>query len=201
MGNQVKEIVKKYEDVVDIDFVNQMIEQSGDIKDFEMNKSTLQNISEWALNGKSDEEIRKNLSLTPKQWNVLVHVCPVLLLVMKDSRAVADVVIAGSLFQTAIGGKRIKRQVAKTVKEYEYDEKTGKNYIIGEHLETIELEEELPPNPILLKFLAENKLSEKFGGKPIDNSTNFAKILDEMTPEQLALIEMAQKGGALDDKD
>ena len=111
----------------------------------------------------------------------------------------ADVVVAGSLFQTAIGGKRIKRQVAKTVKDYEYDEKTGKSYVVGEHLETIELEEELPPNPILLKFLAENKLSEKFGGKPVDNSSNFAKILDEMTPEQLALVEMAQKGGALDD--
>ena len=66
--------------------------------------------------------------------------------------------------------------------------------------ETIELEEELPPNPILLKFLAENKLSEKFGGKPVDNTNNFAKILEEMTPEQLALVEMAQKGGALDEE-
>lgn len=201
MGNQVKEIVKKYEGLVDIDFVNQLIEQSGTLEDFEMNKSTLSNISEWALNGKSDEEIRKNLALTPKQWGVLVHICPVLVLVMKDSRAMADVIVAGSLFQTAIGGKRIKKQVAKTVKDYEYDEKTGKSYVVGEHLETIELEEELPPNPILLKFLAENKLSEKFGGKPVDNSSNYAKILDEMTPEQLALIEMAQKGGALDDKE
>lgn len=199
MGNQVKEIIKKYEGLVDIDFINQIIEQSGTLEDFEMNKSTLLNISEWALNGKSDEEIRKNLALTPKQWNVLVNICPVLVLVMRDSRAMADVVVAGSLFQTAIGGKRIKRQVAKTVKDYEYDEKTGKSYVVGEHLETIELEEELPPNPILLKFLAENKLSEKFGGKPVDNSSNFAKILDEMTPEQLALVEMAQKGGALDD--
>ena len=200
MATRVKDIVKKYNEIVDIDFVNQMIEQSGDMNDFEMNKSTLSNISEWALNGASDEEIRKKMALTPKQWNVLVHICPVLLLVMKDSRAVADIVIAGSLFQTAIGGKRIKKQVAKTVKDYEYDEKRGKNYIVGEHLETIELEEELPPNPILLKFLAENKLSEKFGGKPVDNSNNFAKILDEMTPEQLAMIEVAQKGGILDEK-
>ena len=59
MGNQVKEIVKKYEGLVDIDFINQIIEQSGTLEDFEMNKSTLSNISEWALNGKSDEEIRK----------------------------------------------------------------------------------------------------------------------------------------------
>lgn len=194
MGSKVKDIVNKYKDVVDISFVNQIIEQSGELNDFEMNKSTIMNISEWALNGKSDDEIRQSLSLSKKQWDVLVHICPVLLLVMRDSRAMADMVIAGSLFQTAIGGKRIKRQVAKSVKEYD---ENGR--VCGEHLETIELEEELPPNPILLKFLAENKLSEKFGGKKSDNSSEFAKILDEMTPEQIALIEQAQKGGALDD--
>lgn len=194
MGSKVKDIVNKYKDVVDIGFVNQIIEQSGELNDFEMNKSTIMNISEWALNGKSDDEIRQSLSLSKKQWDVLVHICPVLLLVMRDSRAMADMVIAGSLFQTAIGGKRIKRQVAKSVKEYD---ENGR--VCGEHLETIELEEELPPNPILLKFLAENKLSEKFGGKKSDNNSEFAKILDEMTPEQIALIEQAQKGGALDD--
>ena len=194
MGSKVKDIVNKYKDVVDISFVNQIIEQSGELNDFEMNKSTIMNISEWALNGKSDDEIRQSLSLSKKQWDVLVHICPVLLLVMRDSRAMADMVIAGSLFQTAIGGKRIKRQVAKSVKEYD---ENGR--VCGEHLETIELEEELPPNPILLKFLAENKLSEKFGNKKTDNSSEFAKILDEMTPEQIALIEQAQKGGALDD--
>lgn len=194
MGSKVKDIVNKYKDVVDISFVNQIIEQSGELNDFEMNKSTIMNISEWALNGKSDDEIRQSLSLSKKQWDVLVHICPVLLLVMRDSRAMADMVIAGSLFQTAIGGKRIKRQVAKSVKEYD---ENGR--VCGEHLETIELEEELPPNPILLKFLAENKLSEKFGNKKSDTNSEFAKILDEMTPEQIALIEQAQKGGALDD--
>ena len=34
--------------------------------------------------------------------------------------------------------------------------------MVGEHLEKV-VEEELPPNPLLLKFLAEHKLSEKFG--------------------------------------
>lgn len=192
---QVKEIVNKYSNVVDFDFVNQVFEQSEDMKDFEMNKTTLLNVSEWALNGKSDEEIRKSLDLRPRQWATLLSVCPVLLLVMKDSRALADVIVAGSLFQTAIGGKRVRKQIAKSVKEY--DEK-GK--VIGEHLDTIEVWEELPPNAYLLKFLAENKLSEKFGGKPVDNRQDYAKILEELSPEQLAMLEMAQKGGALDDK-
>lgn len=199
-NQQVKDIVKQYSDVVDFDFLNQIMSQSKELQDFEMNKATLLNISEWALNGKSDEDIRKSLDLRPKQWATLLSICPVLILVMKDSRALADVVVAGSLFQTAIGGKRIKKQIAKSVKEYEYDEKTGKNYVVGEHLETIEVWEEMPPNAYLLKFLAEHKLSEKFGGKPVDNNQEYSKILESLTPEQLAIIEM-EKGRGLDDKD
>lgn len=103
MGKEVKNIVDKYSNLFDLDFINQVIEQTGKLDDFQMNKTTLMNISEWALNGNSDEEIRKRLELTPTQWHVLVNVCPTLVLVMKDSRALADTIIAGSLFQTAIG--------------------------------------------------------------------------------------------------
>ena len=185
----VKDIVKNYKDTIDIDFVNEIIEQNGELGDFEMNKSTLMNISEWALDGNSDDEIRKKLALTPKQWQLLVAICPILLLVMRDSRAVADVVIAGSLFQTAIGGKKIRKTVAKNVTEY--DER-GKP--CGQHLETIELWEELPPNPQLLMFLATHKLSEKFGDKQVDNSEHLKRVAENLTPEQMALIEQMNRG-------
>ena len=185
----VKDIVRNYKDTIDIDFVNQIIEQNGELGDFEMNKSTLANISEWALDGNSDDEIRKKMSLTPKQWQLLVAICPVLLLVMRDSRAIADVVVAGSLFQTAIGGKKIRKTVAKNVTEY--DER-GKP--CGQHLETIELWEELPPNPQLLMFLATHKLSEKFGDKQVDNSEHLKRVAENLTPEQMALIEQMNRG-------
>ena len=185
----VKDIVRNYKDTIDIDFVNGIIEQNGELGDFEMNKSTLSNICEWALDGNSDDEIRKKMALTPKQWQLLVAICPVLLLVMRDSRAVADVVIAGSLFQTAIGGKKVRKTVAKNVTEY--DER-GKP--CGQHLETIELWEELPPNPQLLMFLATHKLSEKFGDKRVDDTDHLKRIADTLTPEQMALIEQMNRG-------
>lgn len=184
MAKEVKKIVDEYSKILDMDFINQIIEQNGQLDDFQMNKSTLLNISEWALNGNSDDEIRKKLDLTPTQWGILVSVCPTLLLVMRDSRVLADTIIAGSLFQTAIGGKRIKKTVAKNVTEY--DER-GKP--CGQHLETIELWEEMPPNPELLKFLATHKLSEKFGDKQVDTSGHFRQIAENLTPEQLATIE------------
>ena len=194
MNKKVKEIVDTYSSVVDLDFVNQIIEHNGTLDDFEMNKATMMNIAEWALNGKSDEEIRKKLDLKPNQWGLLLQICPTLILVMQHSRALADTIIAGSLFQTAIGGKKIRKQLPKPVTEY--DER-GKP--CGQHYEIIEVWEELPPNPILLKFLAEQKLSEKFGEAKVDNSKHYQEIVNNMTPEQIALMEMAQKGGALDE--
>lgn len=194
--NKVKKIVDSYSQVLDMDFINDIIEQNGKLDDFEMNKTTLLNVAEWALNGSSNEEIRKKLDLSPTQWGILVSICPTLLLVMRDSRALADTIIAGSLFQTAIGGKRVRKTVAKSVTEY--DER-GKP--CGQHLESIELWEELPPNGDLLKFLATHKLSEQFGDKKNDSNEDMKKVLDTFTPEQLAIIEQAHKGEVLDEED
>lgn len=185
--NQVLDPVRELAKNVDINLVNQLLSQT-ELKDFEMNKSTITNIAEWCLNGNSDTEIRQKLSLNKHQWAILVTVCPTLLIVMKDSRALADVVIAGSLFQTAIGGKRIKKQQPMRVKEYD-----EKGMVCGEHYEIVEYEEELPPNPLLLKFLAEHKMSEKLGDNPQNNESNYKKMVDSLSPEERALIEAMKK--------
>ena len=100
----------------------------------------------------------------------------------------ADTIIAGSLFQVAIGGKKIRKTVAKNVTEYDSNGKA-----CGQHLETIELWEEMPPNVEALKFLATHKLSEKFGDKQVDNSSRMKDLVNKFTPEQMAIIEMASK--------
>ena len=175
----------------DIDFVNQMIKKGG-IDDFAISKSTLANISSWALNGDSDQVIRKKLDLNKHQWAILCSVCPSLILIMDHSRAMADLVVAGSLFQTAIGGKRIKKQVP--VKYKVYDE-SGK--VEREEYKIVEVEEELPPNPMLLKFLAENKLSEQFGDKRGVDDKKIKDFVDSLSPEDRALLEAARKSSEL----
>ena len=175
----------------DIDFVNQMIKKGG-IDDFAISKSTLANISSWALNGDSDQVIRKKLDLNKHQWAILCSVCPSLILIMDHSRAMADLVVAGSLFQTAIGGKRIKKQVP--VKYKVYDE-SGK--VEREEYKIVEIEEELPPNPMLLKFLAENKLSEQFGDKRGVDDKKIKDFVDSLSPEDRALLEAARKSSEL----
>lgn len=190
MENQALKPIKELAKSVDMKLVNQLLSQT-ELKDFEMNKSTICNIAEWCLNGESDNEIRQRLSLTKNQWAILVTVCPTLLIVMRDSRALADVVIAGSLFQTAIGGKVVKKEQLIKVGEYDNGVK------IGEHVEKHVVEEELPPNPLLLKFLAEHKLSEKLGDNVSNHESNYKKMVESLTPEERALIEAMKKASDL----
>lgn len=182
--------IKDLANAVDIPLVNQMLDQT-ELKDFEMNKSTITNVAEWALNGDSNEQIRKKLDLTKAQWTILTNICPTLLLVMRHSRAMADVIVAGSLFQTAIGGQIITKEQPIKVKKYE----DGR--VVSEHIEIVKVREQLPPNPILLKFLAEHKLSEKFGETKSDNSNQYRNIIDNMTDEEKALLVAASKSGEI----
>lgn len=183
----IKELAKS----VDTKLVNELLEQT-DLNDFEMTKATIENIAEWCLNGNSDTEIRQKLSLNKHQWGVLVACCPTLLVVMQQSRSLAEVVLAGSLYQRAIGGKVIKKQ--QLVRIHEYDE-NGK--VCGEHYETMWVQEELPPEPSLLKFLAEKKLNEKLGENANKTTENYKNVVNNLTDEDLAKLEQMSKVGKL----
>lgn len=188
-NKEVKKEVESIVDTVDIDKINQIIDSSN-INDFVLTKKTLTNIAEWALDGKSQFEIAHNLELTPLEWQYLMRICPAIMLVMQHCTAYADIVVAGTLFQTAIGGKTIKKKVPLKVKEYDQD--TGK--VIGEHYEMVEVEEVTEPNPFLLKYLAENKLSEKFGKGIKNNVGEHRDIINNMTEdERKAFEEMSAK--------
>ena len=181
--NLTQELIKS----ADIDYVNKMLENSEDLKEFKISKSTLSNIASWALNGESDKDIREHLDLNKHQFAILCTVCPTLIVIMDRSRAMADLIVAGSLFQTAVGGKYVRKQQLIKVGDYENGIK------IGEHVEKQWVEEELPPNPMLLKFLAENKLSEQFGESKGVDEEKMKKLADSFSDRDRALIEQASK--------
>ena len=182
----IKELAKS----VDTKLVNELLEQT-DLNDFEMTKATIENIAEWCLNGNSDTEIRQKLSLNKHQWGVLVACCPTLLVVMQQSRSLAEVLLAGSLFQRAVGGKIVKKQTVVKKKIYE----DGK--VVGEENEIVWLQEELPPEPSLLKFLAEKKLNEKLGENANKTTENYKNVVNNLTDEDLAKLEQMSKAGKL----
>ena len=181
---EIKQELDKITDTVDIDITNKVLDLSGNMEKFQLTKKTLNNIAKWALDGKSQFEIAQNLELSKKEWAYLCKVCPAILLVMQHSQAYADIVIAGTLYQTAIGGNVIKKKMPMKIKDYN---ESGK--CIGEHIEIVEYDETQPPNPYLLKYLAENKLSENFGKTKIDNSKEHREVVEVMSDEELAIIE------------
>ena len=187
----LKQELDKITDTVDIDFTNKIIDLSEEIEDFHLTKKTLNNIAKWALDGKSQFEIRQNLELSDKEWKYLIKICPAIILVMQRSQSYADIVVAGTLYQTAIGGHTIHRKQPIKIKEYD----DGR--VVGEHIEYAEWDEVQPANPYLLKYLAENKLSENFGKIKTDNSKEHREVVDVMSEEELKLIE---KLGNKDDR-
>ena len=180
---ELKQELKKITDTVNIELTNKVLNMSEEIKCFKLTEKTLNNIAKWALDGKSQMEIAQNLELSKKEWAYLCNVCPSILLVMQHSQAYADIVIAGSLYQTAIGGHTIHKKVPIKIKDYD----NGR--VIGEHIEYAEWDEIQPSNPYLLKYLAENKLSENFGKVKTDNSKEHREVIDAMTEEELKTIE------------
>lgn len=185
----IKKELDKITDTVDIDLTNKVLDMTpeGMFEKFDLSKKTLNNIAKWALDGKSQFEIAQNLELSKKEWGYLCKVCPTILLVMQHSQAYADIVVAGTLYQTAIGGHTIHRKVPIKIKEYD----NGR--VVGEHIEYAEYDEVQPSNPYLLKYLAEHKLSENFGAVQTDNSKEHREVVDVMSEEELALIEKLGK--------
>ena len=185
---KIEQDISSIADTIDYDFTNALIDKNELMNDFELSKKTITNIGRWALDGKSELEIRNNLELSKKEWDYLCKVCPTIMFVMKRSVAYADIVVAGTLLQTAVGGYSIKKKAPIKVKEYEINPATGNSMVVGEHIEIVEYDEEQPPNPNLLKYLADHKLSEKFGEKKVDSSREhreIIEILDENTIREL----------------
>ena len=181
--NELKKTLNALSDTVDLDSVNKQLKDAN-IEKLDISKKTLMNISKWVLDGKSEFEIRQNLELSINEWTYLKKVCPAVDVVLAHSTAFAEVIVGATLLQTAIGGKIIKKKVPLKVKEYDVDDK-GRSIVVGEHYEMVEIEEETQPNPYLLKFLAENKLSEQFSDRKKDNSKEMRSVIDAMSEDEL----------------
>lgn len=183
----VETVMNKYGGYFDYDAINHYISliNQEDKKNIpQLSKQIVKNIAEWSLNGDDKEQIAEKLEITTKQFETLCSICPILIMVMQQSKELANIVITGSLYQTAIGGQIVREQ--QIVKHYEYNE-NGK--IIGESYEKVWVEKELPPNAMLLKFIAEKKLSEKFGDEKVDKDKVVTTAIADMTKEELENFE------------
>ena len=184
--NELKKELKAITDTVDLDSLNNSLKHAG-ISKIEFTEKTLNNIAKWLLDGKSEYEVRQNLELSVSEWAYLLNTCPAIGVVMQHTTAYADMVVGATLLQTAIGGRVIKKKIPLKVRDYV----EGK--VVGEHYEMVEVEEETQPNPLLLKYLAEHKLSEKLGDNKKDNAKEYKDIIDNMSEEEIKLMQEQHK--------
>lgn len=183
----VETIMNKYGGYFDYDAINHtlsLINKEDIDKIPDLSKQVVKNIAEWSLNGEDRQEIAKRLEMTPKQFDTLCSICPVLVMVMEQGKELANILVVGSLYQTAIGGQIVREQ--QIVRLHDYNDNGD---IVGEHYEKVWVEKELPPNALLLKFIAEKKLSEKFGDKQNDQDKVINESIKSMTPEELQKFE------------
>ena len=180
LSKEEKKVVQSIIEQIDLKSLN--IQLEGKVNNLILTEKTLENIAKWALDGKSQTEIRNNLELTEYEWEYLKMTCPTMLLLMSKTTAYADVVIAGTLLQTAIGGQEY--EVDEIVKIKDYD--NGR--CIGEHIEHHTRKVKTQPNPDLLKFLSIHKLSENFSEKPKNDSKEYKEVIDNMTDEEKKAI-------------
>lgn len=183
----VETIMNKYGGYFDYDAINhtlKLINEEDKNKIPDISKQVVRNIAEWSLNGEDKTEIAKKLEMSPKQFDTLCSICPVLVMVMQNGKELANIIVTGSLYQTAIGGQIVREQQIVRLRDYGEDGK-----VIGEHYEKVWVEKELPPNAILLKFIAEKKMGEKFGDEKGDQDKIIVSAINDMTPEELQRFE------------
>lgn len=187
LSKEEKKVVQSIIEQIDLKSLN--IQLEGKVNNLILTEKTLENIAKWALDGKSQTEIRNNLELTEYEWEYLKNVCPAMLLVMSKSTSYADMVIAGTLFQTAVGNQEY--EVEELVKIKDYD--NGR--CIGEHIEHHTRKVKTQPNPDLLKFLSIHKLSENFSDKPKTSSKEYRDIVNNLSEEERQAIKDANDNG------
>lgn len=187
LSKEEKKVVQSIIEQIDLKSLN--IQLDGKVNNLILTEKTLENIAKWALDGKSQTEIRNNLELTEYEWEYLKMTCPTMLLLMSKTTAYADIVIAGTLVQTAIGGVEYEEPTPIKVKLYE----NGK--CVGEDVKIIKLPKKTQPNPDLLKFLSIHKLSENFSDKPKTSSKEYREIVDNLSEEERQAIKDAINNG------
>lgn len=148
-------------------------EMLEEFSDSELNKQTLKNIFDWACDGKSDKEIAKFMSLTKKEFEEMKAKYPEIIGVMAKGEVYANTQLALSMYELAVGGKTMYKQVLAT--ETIYDD-------YGKKVKTVQkpitIKYQLEPNFYAQKFLMEHKEPKTFGSEKREEKQN--EVVEEV---------------------
>lgn len=132
-----------------------MAKPKFDFKD----KSNLLIIKGWAKDGATDKQIASNIGYNETYFSELKGQIPELSEALKNGRAPLDVIVEDKLFGKAVGMKVMVQQAVK-VKEVYFDVEGRR--CEKEHVEVVELEQEVPPDTTAGIFWLKNRKPEQW---------------------------------------
>lgn len=121
-------------------------------------------IEGWARDGLDDKQIAANIGYNETYFSELKGRIPELSEALKKGRAPLDIVVESTLYRRAVGMK-VKSQQAFKVKDVYYDE-AGRR-CETERIETVDVEQDLPPDPTSMIFWLKNRKPEQWNQQPI----------------------------------
>lgn len=188
--NIVSSIVKDAERINDLTSVyldESMLENTKRLK---ITRKTLENVVKWSLNGSSQKEIASNLELSEKEFSTLLRVSPALMWALSKGEELAQIYLSATAYELAIGGKKIKREVLGTVREYDENGRIQKTYQVP-----VETSYELPPDTSMMKFLLTSHIKNRYGDlKKALEEEEMRKVVDSLDAEGLIKAQEYAKG-------
>ena len=127
-----------------------------------MTEDGLLRIFGWARDGLTEEQIAHNMGVAYSTFRTWVDKFPALLDTLKKGKAPVDIEVENALLNSARG---FTKTVRKPVKIKTRKQLAGKGTIEEEHIEFIEEEVYVPPNPTAQIFWLKNRRPDRWRDK------------------------------------
>lgn len=126
----------------------------------------LENICKWLKLGLSDLQIMKNIGICPHTFYGWIRRFPEFAKRVKEARRIPELEIENAMFDLACGRSWVEE--IRTVLD-------PKN---GSILRIEKTRRQIPPNPVMLIFMAKNKMRDRYrdyAPTPVENNTDKAQ--------------------------
>ena len=195
MIDNEKEVREKREEMVKDKkvkkLVNNMIDTIGK-NNLQVDAETVHNIARWVSSGMTDRDsLAYSLKISKKELDVWCIKYPEVMGALSIGEKILNMKVGLTLGQLALGGYKVKRQVANKLTEYNEEGKKVREYI-----EVTDLYDELPPNLYAVQYILNNKEAFDWGtSKQIKKEEEKQKsIVENLSKEDtLKVLDMMQR--------
>ena len=161
-----------------------------------VDKKILNEIAVYTSNGMDEKDIGALLNMSVEEIEKWKEMCPEVMGAFSIGAKAVSAKVMLTKVQLALGGRKVKKQQAVKVGDYEDGRK------IGEHIEIVEVWEELAPNYQACEEILSAKEPDTWNKKKLleEKEKEQRAVISDLTPEQkiamLKAIDSQEQEGA-----